>query len=177
MQTSFPRMMAVMKECGNAIGWQHKPGKGRGMGLATYTHLGTHCAVAAEVGLTDKGALKIRRIVAAIDMGTVVNPLGARAQIEGGLVMGLSETLRERITIKDGKAEHSTYSDYPILRMPEVPASDVVLVDSGAFPTGAGEVAVPGVAPAVLNAVFAATGERIRSLPLFHAKPEFDPRV
>jgi CO/xanthine dehydrogenase Mo-binding subunit len=108
-------------------------------------------------------------------MGTVVNPLGARAQIEGGLVMGLSETLRERITVKDSKAEQSTYSDYPILRMPEVPAIDVVLLDSGAFPTGAGEVAVPGVAPAVLNAVFAATGERIRSLPLFHVKPEFDP--
>jgi isoquinoline 1-oxidoreductase subunit beta len=174
MQNSFPRMIEVMKACGRAIGWNHRPSPRRGMGLATYTHLGTHCAVAAEVSLTAKRALEIHRIVAAIDMGTVINPLGARAQIEGGLVMGLSETLRERITIKQGKAEQSTYSDYSIIRMPEVPAIDVVLVESGASPTGAGEVAVPGVAPAVVNAVFAATGERIRSLPLFHSRPEFD---
>jgi isoquinoline 1-oxidoreductase beta subunit len=175
MQLSFPRMISVMKACGNAIGWNHRPDRRRGMGLAIYTHLGTHCAVAAEVSQTAKRTLLIHRIVAAIDMGTVVNPLGARAQIEGGLVMGLSETLRERITFNNGKAEQSTYSDYQIIRMPEVPAIDVVLVDSGALPTGAGEVAVPGVAPAVLNAVFAATGERIRKLPLFHVKPEFDP--
>jgi isoquinoline 1-oxidoreductase subunit beta len=175
MQTSFPRMIAVLQACGKAVGWKHKPGQRRGMGLAIYTHLGTHCAVASEVSLTAKRTLKIHRIVAAVDMGTVVNPLGARAQIEGGLVMGLSETLRERITFNKGKAEQSTYSDYQIIRMPEVPAIDVVLVDSGALPTGAGEVAVPGVAPAVVNAVFAATGERIRKLPLFHVKPEFDP--
>lgn len=175
MELSFARMIAVMKACGRAIGWSHKPARGRGMGLATYAHLGTHCAVAAEVVLTQKGGVMVSRMVAAIDMGTVVNPLGAKAQIEGGLVMGLSETLRERITIDAGKAQQSTYSDYRLLRMPEVPVIDVVLVESGALPTGVGEVAVPGVGPAVANAIFAARGARIRSLPLFHTNPELDP--
>jgi isoquinoline 1-oxidoreductase beta subunit len=177
MQISFARMIAVLKACGSAIGWNYRPAAGRGMGIATYTHLGTHCAVAAEVSSNAKGAVSIRRLVAAMDMGTVVNPLGAQAQIEGGLVFGLSGALRERITFKNGKAEQSTYSDYSIIRMPEVPAIDVVLVRSGATPTGAGEVAVPGVAPAVLNAIYAATGQRVRSLPLYHVKPELDPGI
>jgi isoquinoline 1-oxidoreductase beta subunit len=105
----------------------------------------------------------------------VVNPLGAKAQIEGGLVMGLSGALREQITIKGSKAEQSTYSDYLIMRMPEVPAIEVILVESGAPPTGTGEVGVPGAAPVVANAIFAATGKRIRSLPLFFTAPELDP--
>jgi isoquinoline 1-oxidoreductase beta subunit len=174
MPTSYARMLAVMNACAKTIGWKYRPGRGRGMGIAMYTHLGTHCAVAAEVRITRKGAVEVRRLVASIDLGTVVNPLGAEAQIQGGLVMGLSETLRERITIKAGRAEQSTYSDYPVVRMPEIPQIDVILVESGAAPTGAGEVGVPGVAPAVINAVFAATGDRVRSLPLYHSRPGFD---
>jgi isoquinoline 1-oxidoreductase beta subunit len=176
-EISYQRMAAVLKSVGETIGWNYKPGPGRGMGVAIYTYKGTHCAVAAEVGLTDKGAIKVRRMAAAIDPGTVVNPLAAKAQIEGGMVMGLSAALRERITVKSGKAQQSSYNDYPVVRMPDVPAIEVVLLESGASPTGIGEMGVPGVAPAVANAIFAATGERIRSLPLFHAKPGFDAGV
>ena len=173
----YGRMQAVLKACGDAIGWKHKPGAGRGMGVAIYTYAASHCAVAAEVELTDKGALKVLHMAAAMDVGTTVNPLGLKAQIEGGLTMGLSAALRERITVKAGRALQSTYNDYPVIRMPDVPLIDVVLIESGAFPSGGGEIAVPGIAPALANAVYAATGARIRSLPLFHAKPTLEPRT
>lgn len=172
---NFQRMIGVLTACRDKIGWSHKPGAGHGMGLATYNHLGTHCAVAAEVQIDDKGKLRIKRLVAAVDMGTVVNPLGAQAQIQGGLVFGLSGVLRERVTIVAGKAEQTSFSDYSVITMPEVPKIDVILIDSGAFPSGAGEVAVPGPGPAVANAIFAATGRRIRAMPIFFTRPELDP--
>jgi CO/xanthine dehydrogenase Mo-binding subunit len=105
-------------------------------------------------------------VIAAVDIGTVVNPLGATAQIEGSIIFGLSAALKQAITVKNGSIMQSNFTDFPVTRMPEAPAIEVHLVSSENVPLGAGETAVPPTAPAIANAVFAATGIRLRRLPM-----------
>jgi len=119
----------------------------------------------AEVSVND-GQLKIHRVTAAVDCGRVVNPSGVRQQAEGGIVFGLAAALYGKITFENGVVQEDNYDTYELLRMDQMPVIDVHIVNSDEAPSGMGEPAVPAAAPALCNAIFAATGRRIRKLPL-----------
>jgi len=142
--------------------------QGRGMGyFATFGV--THVADVAEVTVDANSNVRVNRIVCAVDCGTVVNPDNVIAQMQGGIVFGLTAALKAEATIKNGRVQQSNFHDYPILRMDEMPVVEVYIVSSDRKSSGIGEMGVPPVAPAVANAVYAATGKRIRHIPI---KPE-----
>src|SRR6201997_2521452 len=120
----------------------------------------------AEVEVAKDGAVRVHRVVCAVDCGTVINPDTIKAQMEGGIVFGLTAALKTEITLKDGKVEQSNFHDYQMLRIFESPKIEVYIVPSSANPTGVGEPGVPPVAPALTNAIFAVTGKRVRRLPI-----------
>jgi isoquinoline 1-oxidoreductase beta subunit len=138
---------------------------GRAHGVALHQSFGTIVAQVAEVSV-EAGQIRVHRVVCAVDCGIVVNPNIAAQQVESGVVFGLSAALGGEITIADGQVQQSNFGDYPVLRMHEVPQVEAIFMPSVAPPEGMGEPAVPPVAPAVANAVFALTGQRLRSLPL-----------
>ncbi len=129
---------------------------------------GSYVAACAEVSVSSEGVLKIHRIVAATDPGYAVNPQQIEAQVEGSFAYGLSAALYGECTVKDGRIEQENFHTYVPLRMAEMPAVETVIVASGGFWGGVGEPTIAVAAPAVLNAIFAATGKRIRDLPLKH---------
>ena len=139
---------------------------GRG-GVACNVYDGeTHVAYAAEVSVVNQ-QIRVRRVVCVIDCGLVINPLGIESQVEGGVIWGLSSALKGAITFRDGAVEQSNYRDFPVLRIDETPAIEIHIVPShGDTPFGIGETTVPPIVPAVVNAIFAATGKRIRRLPI-----------
>ncbi len=169
------RMAAVLARCGQAIGWERPPAKGRHRGIAccVYTHTHAYTAHAFEISVSAKNLVRIHRAVCVIDCGVVVDPSGFRAQIEGSLVWALSAAISGEITVKDGAVEQQNFSDYPVLRLHQLPAFELHVVDSGEAPAGAGEPAVPSVAPALCNAIAAATRRRVRRLPLSSAGYSF----
>jgi isoquinoline 1-oxidoreductase beta subunit len=112
------------------------------------------------------GRIRVQRVICAIDCGQPVNPDGIRAQLEGGIAFGLSAALKEDIRLEHGRAVESSFADYPILTLAEMPEIETHILESTEHPGGAGEVAVPVIAPAAANTVFAATGQRLRALPL-----------
>jgi len=120
----------------------------------------------AEVSVSPTGEVRVHRVVCAVDCGKYVNPEIIRAQMESGIVFGLSAALHGAITLKDGRVEQSNFHDYPILRLIEMPEVEVHIVESAEKSGGIGEPGVPPIAPAVANAVFALTGKRIRKLPM-----------
>jgi isoquinoline 1-oxidoreductase beta subunit len=124
------------------------------------------CSVHVEVSVDREGSVRVHRVVCAIDCGIVINPDTVTAQMEGGIVYGLSAALGGEITIADGRVQQGNFHDYPILRMDEMPIIEVHTVPSDRSPQGAGEMSVPPILPALLNAIFAATGKRIRRLPI-----------
>jgi isoquinoline 1-oxidoreductase beta subunit len=134
--------------------------------VAVHESFNTVVAQVAEVTVAPDGKVKVDRVVCAVHCGIAVNPDVVRAQMEGGIGFGLSAALYGKITLKDGVVEQSNFHDYPILRIDEMPAIEVHIVPSTDNPTGVGEPAVPVIAPAVVNAIAAATDKRIRSLPL-----------
>jgi isoquinoline 1-oxidoreductase beta subunit len=160
-----PRHRGVLELAAERAGWHRSPAKGTGRGIAVYRSYGSWVAQVAEVSV-DGDAWRADRIVCAIDCGIVVNPNAVAAQIEGAVVFGLSAALHGEITLRNGAVEQSGFDDYPILRMRDTPVIEVHIVPSRARPGGVGEPGLPPVAPAVANAVFAATGTRIRRLPL-----------
>jgi len=127
---------------------------------------GSYVAAVAEVSVSDEGAVKIHRIVAATDPGHALNPQQIEAQVEGSFVYGLSAALYGECTVKEGRMEQENFNTYQVMRMDEMPAVETVIVPSGGFWGGVGEPTIAVAAPAVLNAIFAATGKRIRDLPL-----------
>ena len=135
-------------------------------GIALNEAYNTFVAAVAEITVAADGAVRMHRIVVALDPGTVVNPLTAEMQTESAVVFGLTAALYGEITIKDGRVEQSNFNDYRMLRLAEMPKVETVLMPSGGFWGGCGEPPVAVVAPALCNAIFAATGKRIRSLPL-----------
>ena len=161
-----PRHQAVLKLAAEKAGWDKPLPKGRGRGVAVHESFGSYVAQVAEVTVRKGGQFRVDRVVIAVDCGIVVNPDVVRAQMEGGMGFGLSAALSGEIRIEKGAVVQSNFHDYPVLRIDRMPAVEVYIVPSAQPPTGVGEPATPVIAPAVANALFAATGQRLRSLPL-----------
>ena len=159
------RLIQVLEVAAREAHWNTPLPAGRGRGIAASYANGAYVAMVAEVEV-DRQEIRCRRIVAAADIGTVVNPLGAAAQIEGAIIFGLSAALKQAITVKDGTVVQSNFADFPVIRMPEAPLMEVHFVASSSAPLGAGETGLPPTAPALANAIFAATGIRVRRLPI-----------
>ncbi len=162
---NHPNHLAVLDAVAERIGWEKPAGNGIHRGLAQIMGFGSYVAAAAEVSVTD-GQLKIHRIVAATDPGHIVNPSQAERQVEGSFVYGLSACLYGECTINGGRVEQENFDTYEVMRMDQMPAVETILMPSGNFWGGVGEPTIAVAGPAVLNAVFAATGKRIRQLPL-----------
>jgi len=162
-----PRMRAVLELAAQKAGWDPaKPlPKGRGRGIAVAEAFKTFVAQVAEVSVDKDGNVKVERVICAVDCGTPINPDVIAAQMEGGIGFGLGAALHSAITLKDGKVEQNNFDGYQVLRFAEMPKVEVHIVQSGEAPTGVGEPGVAPVGPAVANAIFAATGRRIQSLP------------
>jgi CO/xanthine dehydrogenase Mo-binding subunit len=150
-------------------GWGAPMPRGWGRGIAAHFTFGSYCAHVAEVSVDAERRLRVHRIVSAIDVGVPVNPLNLEAQTQGGIIDGLSSALFGEITIEGGRTVQSTFEDYPLLRNRDAPAIEVHIVSSLEHSTGFGEIALPPVAPAVGNAIFAACGVRARRLPFVRA--------
>ncbi len=163
-----PKHLAVLNAAAEKAGYGKAP-PGRFHGLAQIMGFGSYVAACAEVSVSDTGALKIHRIVAATDCGVAVNPAQIERQVSGSFVYGLSAALYGECTVKDGAIEQTNFDSYNVVRMEEMPHVETVIVASGGFWGGVGEPTIAVAAPAVLNAIFAATGKRVRSLPLMHA--------
>ena len=166
MMTKNPKQLAVMNAAAERAGWGTPLPKGIYRGIAQNTGFGSYTAAVAEVSVSPKGELTIHRIVCASDCGYVVNPDQVAGQIEGSFVYGLSAVLFSKITIDKGRVVEKNFDDYQVMRLAGMPKVETVLVPSGGFWGGVGEPTIAVAGPAVLNAIFAATGKRIRSLPL-----------
>ncbi len=160
------RLRRVIELARDKSGWGKPLPAGRARGFAAWWSFLTYVAEVAEVSIDKDGTPRVHRVVTAVDCGTPVNPDGITAQMEGGIVYGLSAALKQEITIKGGRVEQSNFHDYPLLTMEEMPVVEVNIVPSTAAPTGTGEPGLPPIAPAVTNAIFALTGKRIRRLPV-----------
>ncbi|MEW6734183.1 MAG: xanthine dehydrogenase family protein molybdopterin-binding subunit [Acidobacteriota bacterium] len=161
-----PRMRAVLDLAAQKANWGSPPPSGRSRGIATHFSFASYVAQVAEVSVGKDGSVRVHRIVCAIDCGMVVNPDTVKAQMESGIIFGLSAALKGEITLDRGRVQQRNFHDYKMVRMDESPEIEVYIVPSNEPPTGVGEPGVPPVAPAVVNAIFAATGKRIRRLPI-----------
>jgi len=161
-----PRHLKVLQAVADKAGWGKRPAKGRGRGIAIHESFGSIIAQVAEVSLSAKRELRVHRVVCAVDCGRIVNPDTIKAQMESGIVFGLSAALYGAITLKAGRVEQGNFHDYPLLRLAAMPKVEVHIIPSSDPPGGIGEPGVPPIAPAVANALFAASGIRLRSLPM-----------
>lgn len=160
------RFLNVLELVVEKSGWKRSMPKGRGLGLALHKSFNTYVAQVAEVTVSKEGKLTVDRVTCAVDCGIAVNPKIIESQMQGGIGFGLSAALKGEITLKNGKVEQSNFHNYQPIRMNEMPHIDVHIVESHEAPSGVGEPGVPPIAPAVCNAIFMATGKRIRSLPI-----------
>jgi isoquinoline 1-oxidoreductase beta subunit len=161
-----PRMLAVLDLAAQKANWGSPLPAGVGRGIATHFSFDSYVAQVIEASVADDGAVRVHRVVCALDCGLVINPDTVKAQMEGGIIFGLTAALKTEITLKDGRVEQTNFNDYPMVRIFESPEIEVYMVPSTANPTGVGEPGVPPAAPALANAIFAATGKRIRRLPI-----------
>ena len=160
-----PRMLGVLELAAEKAGWGKPLPAGRFRGVAVVDNLGSFNAQVAEISI-DKGKVRVHRVVCAVDCGYVVNPAIVKQQIESGIVYGLSAVLRGEITLDRGRVQQTNFNNYEPLRMDEMPVIETYIVTSTNPPGGIGEASTPAIAPAVTNAVFSATGKRIRKLPI-----------
>jgi len=161
------RLRTVLERVAADIGWGRKLPRGRGIGLAAHFTFGGYAAHAIEVSVSPQGAIAFERVVCAVDVGRPINPLGIAAQMQGGTIDGLSTAMNLEISIEGGRVVQSNFNDYPLAPMAQMPRDiEVHVVDSPADPAGCGEMGIPTAAPALANAIFAATGVRIRDLPM-----------
>lgn len=165
LMANHPKHLAVLEAAAKGIGWSTPPEKGRARGLAQIMGFGSYVAAAAEVSV-DGGQLTIHRIVAATDPGHMVNPAQIERQVEGSFVYGLSACLYGECTVKGGRMEQENFDTYEVMRMAQMPKVETIIIPSGGFWGGVGEPTIAVAAPAVLNAIAAATGKRFRTLPL-----------
>jgi isoquinoline 1-oxidoreductase beta subunit len=168
--TKSPRAKAVLDLAAEKAGWGQPLPERHGRGVSVQFVFGSYVAQVAEVEVAKNGEVRVTRVVCAVDCGVVVNPDTVRAQMEGGIIFGLTAALFNEITLKDGRVEQSNFDDYRMLRINEAPAVEVYLVKSAEAPGGIGEPGTSALAPALTNAIFSATGKRIRKLPVNQAE-------
>ena len=161
-----PRAKALLDLAAAKAGWGQPLPERVGRGVALQFVFGTYMAQVAEVEVSKDGAVRVQRVVCAVDCGTVVNPDTVRAQIQGAIIFGITATLHGEITVKDGRVEQSNFHDYQMLRMNEAPTIEVYIVNSTEPPGGMGEAGTSAIVPAITNAIFAVTGKRLRKPPV-----------
>jgi len=161
-----PRVLGVLNLAAEKAGWATALPEGVGRGVSVQFAMGSYLSQVAEVEVSNEGEVKVRRVVCAVDCGQIVNPDTIVAQIEGGIIFGLSAALWGEITLKGGRVEQHNFNDYRVLRINEAPQIEVHLVKNTEAPGGIGEPGTIGIAPAMANAIFAVTGKRIRKLPI-----------
>jgi isoquinoline 1-oxidoreductase beta subunit len=167
---NHPRPRRVLEVAAEKAGWGKPPAKGQARGIAVHFSFGSYVAEVAEVSVNkNDGIIKVHKAVCAVDCGSVVNPAIVQAQMMSGMLMGMSAALKEKVEFANGGVKSQNFSDYELLRMSEAPEVEAHIIRSGEKLGGIGEPGLPPVAPAIANAVFAATGARIRRLPM---KPE-----
>lgn len=162
----YPRHKAVLDLAAQKAHWGEQLKNGHGLGIAVHKSFNSYVAQTAEVSVGREGAIRVHKVVCAVDCGRVVNPDIVKAQMESGIVFGLSAALFGEITIRNGRVEQNNFYDYRLVRMRDMPEIEVHIIKSQESPTGVGEPGVPPIAPAVANAIFALTGTRIRRLPI-----------
>jgi isoquinoline 1-oxidoreductase beta subunit len=161
-----PRAKAVLDLAAAKAGWGQPLAKGIGRGVSLQNVFGSYLAQVAEVEVSKDGAVRLRRVVCAMDCGTVVNPDTVQAQLQSGVIFGATAALYGEITLKGGRVEQSNFDTYQVLRMNEAPVIEVHLIKSSEPPGGMGETGTSGIVPAISNAIFAATGKRLRKMPI-----------
>ena len=166
MEPANPRLLNCLDMVADRADWGREMGERQGQGIAAWTCFGGYAAMVAEVTVDTDGTVQVDRIVAVMDHGTIVNPEAVRSQIEGGITLALTATLKAQVHVANGAAVESNFHDHPILALGEMPLVEVHFVESQEPPGGVGEPPVPPPPPAVCNAIFAATGVRIRELPI-----------
>ena len=164
-----PRAKAVLEIATQKAGWGRPLPERVGRGVSLQFAFATYLAQVAEVEVSKEGAVRVRRVVCAVDCGTVVNPDTVHAQIQSAIMFGVTAALHGEITLKDGRVEQTNFDTYEILRMNEAPAVEVHIVQNSEAPGGMGEAGTSAITPAVANAIFAATGKRLRKLPMHAA--------
>lgn len=166
MLDESPRYKAVLELAASKSGWGKSLPSNHYQGLALHKSYGSYVAQVAEISISENNSIKVHRVVCCIDCGIAVNPDTIRAQMEGGIIFGLTATLKSAITVKNGRVEQSNYNDFPLIRMNETPEIEVHIIAESDLPGGVGEPGVPPIAPAIANAIFRATGKRVRKLPI-----------
>jgi isoquinoline 1-oxidoreductase beta subunit len=161
-----PRAKTVLQVAADKAGWGQPLPARTARGVSLQFAFGTYMAHVAEVEVSKEGAVRVRRVVCAVDCGTVVNPDTVQAQIQSAIVFGITAALYGGITLRDGRVEQANFDTYQLLRMNETPAIEVHIVESSEPPGGMGEAGTSCIVPAVANAIFAATGKRLRKLPI-----------
>jgi isoquinoline 1-oxidoreductase beta subunit len=165
-----PRAKAVLDLAAEKSGWDQPLPKGSGRGVSVQNVFGSYMAQVAEVAVSKDGDVAVKRITCAVDCGIGINPNTIEAQAQSAIVYGLTAVLYGEITLKDGRVEQSNFDNYRALRINEIPAIDIHIIDSGEAPGGMGEPGTCAVPPAITNAIFAATGVRLRKLPIDTSK-------
>src|SRR5467141_3201928 len=161
-----PRMLALLDLVAQKGNWGKPLPAGHGRGIATHFSFDTYVAQVIEASVEKNGNVRVHRVVCAVDCGRVINPDIVKAQMEGGIIFGLTAALKTEITLENGRVQQHNFYDYPMLRIFETPEIEIHIMPSEENPTGVGEPSVPPVGPALTNAIFAATGKRIRRLPI-----------
>jgi isoquinoline 1-oxidoreductase subunit beta len=170
LMTERPKHLAVLNAVADKAGWGKPVPAGVHRGIAQFMGYGSYSAAAAEVSISDRGKVKVHRLVLGVDSGHIVNPALVEAQVEGSVAYGLGAALYQEITIKDGRVAETNFDSYEIMRLAEFPKVETVIVPSGGFWGGIGEPTISVASPAVMNAIHAATGQPVRTLPLKNVK-------
>ena len=160
------RPSIVIRKVALEAGWRSNLASGHFQGFAYHHSFGTHVAQIAEISIENSNYLRVHKVTCVIDCGQTVNPMTIRAQMQGSIVFGLGATVKSEMTVKNGRVNESNFDDYQVLRMDEVPEIDIHIIKNNEKPGGVGEPGLPPIAPAIANAVFAASGKRIRKLPI-----------
>lgn len=168
MLDNAPRHAAVLRAAADNAGWYNGKRDGRAMGAAVHESFGSICAHIAEVSVDESGQLRVHKVFAAVDCGEAINPDNIESQIESAVIYGMTAALYGEITVENGAVVQGNFPDYEMVRMDEVPEIDVQIIESGAPLGGMGEPGLPPIAPAITNAIYAATNIRVRKLPLMN---------